>query len=565
MLSVVTTPLLLVFTLPKNAAEILAFMQRHTVYVDGLGDVCDYSLFDIATLGDASGQYRSSTEPTMPDGHNNKAPAAGYAVGERGVDGKVEASFMSFRAQHPTWDFSTDSTAHAAAAAAAASGGSRSYNGDAYSDYHQNHGFLHHPSVGSTSTTTTDTASGRGGTMGLHPRGMMLNGDEELPDIGGGSVHYYAPPMQTEQINNGFDGYSDGYHADAHRDGGFLGNFVHAFGSDGNHRGAYQPMTGSGTNSFTHRSPMTGISSESMSFVNRRTGQIKVAEPSSFTLSQRGGASTRSASSSGASLQQNALSMQRVGTGVSDSINMAASMLRDIEQYKLGRMREAEDSIFASVFGAPTQHYAQEVGYGDTSNRTVDGVSAESKDSSAFAVSAPASAATLVTPPREEQGGNDDDAALSSPVPSSGPEMMRVQSEESTGTVATEESAMVGPSAAEEALEALERDEHQQTADSSMPPERSVAGNITQQNQPYFGREVSTETQQSTVISSTASLAAPASGQTSSRLNDFSRGGGNVSPSRVAGYSSANASVMMSSIIGSNLAAGASSSASARR
>lgn len=51
MLSVVLTPVVLCFSLPPCAPDILEFIRQHTTYVDGVGAVCDYSTFDLNKYG----------------------------------------------------------------------------------------------------------------------------------------------------------------------------------------------------------------------------------------------------------------------------------------------------------------------------------------------------------------------------------------------------------------------------------------------------------------------------------------------------------------------------------
>jgi autophagy-related protein 9 len=51
MLSVVLTPVVLCFSLPACAPNILEFIRNHTTYVDGVGAVCDYSTFDMNRYG----------------------------------------------------------------------------------------------------------------------------------------------------------------------------------------------------------------------------------------------------------------------------------------------------------------------------------------------------------------------------------------------------------------------------------------------------------------------------------------------------------------------------------
>ena len=81
-----TAPLVMILLLPQRAAEILEFVRSFTVYVDGVGHVCSYALFDFERHGDA--RYG--------------APQSG-PLELRSRDGKMEKAYLNFRAQHPSW------------------------------------------------------------------------------------------------------------------------------------------------------------------------------------------------------------------------------------------------------------------------------------------------------------------------------------------------------------------------------------------------------------------------------------------------------------------------------
>ena len=84
--AIATAPLVMLFLLPLRAADILEFIQSFTVYVEGVGHVCSFALFDFERHGDA--RYG--------------APLAGVAE-LRSRDGKMEKAYVNFRAQHPSW------------------------------------------------------------------------------------------------------------------------------------------------------------------------------------------------------------------------------------------------------------------------------------------------------------------------------------------------------------------------------------------------------------------------------------------------------------------------------
>jgi autophagy-related protein 9 len=51
-LSVVITPFILWYTLPKCSPAIVDFFREFTVHVDGLGYVCSFAVFDFKRHGD---------------------------------------------------------------------------------------------------------------------------------------------------------------------------------------------------------------------------------------------------------------------------------------------------------------------------------------------------------------------------------------------------------------------------------------------------------------------------------------------------------------------------------
>jgi autophagy-related protein 9 len=88
-MSVVLTPLVLCFSLPSSASTIIDFFKDHSKYVEGVGAVCDYSLFDFDRYGD----------------ERYGAPAAGRMdESQRLQNGKLEASFFNFQNAHPNWE-----------------------------------------------------------------------------------------------------------------------------------------------------------------------------------------------------------------------------------------------------------------------------------------------------------------------------------------------------------------------------------------------------------------------------------------------------------------------------
>ena len=89
LISVLTTPFILIFALPRCADRVVEFFRDFTVHVDGLGHVCSFALFDF-------------------ERHGN--PKYGGALGQLEVDrrnltkqGKMEKSFLSFVSNNPKW------------------------------------------------------------------------------------------------------------------------------------------------------------------------------------------------------------------------------------------------------------------------------------------------------------------------------------------------------------------------------------------------------------------------------------------------------------------------------
>lgn len=87
-LSVLLTPLVLIFSLPNSASAIVDFVRDHSKYVDGIGAVCDYSLFDFD-------RYGSVTFGPAEGGREDDK--------QKPANGKMEQSFVSFKGAHPDW------------------------------------------------------------------------------------------------------------------------------------------------------------------------------------------------------------------------------------------------------------------------------------------------------------------------------------------------------------------------------------------------------------------------------------------------------------------------------
>ncbi|KAI0263381.1 autophagy protein Apg9-domain-containing protein [Gloeopeniophorella convolvens] len=85
--SVVLTPFILWFALPPCAPALVDFFREFTVHVDGLGYVCSFAVFDFQRHGNV--KFGAPTQ--VADAHLMSN------------DGKMEKSFVSFKAAHPDW------------------------------------------------------------------------------------------------------------------------------------------------------------------------------------------------------------------------------------------------------------------------------------------------------------------------------------------------------------------------------------------------------------------------------------------------------------------------------
>ncbi|KZO97798.1 APG9-domain-containing protein [Calocera viscosa TUFC12733] len=87
LLSVLLTPFILWFSLPACAPKIIDFFREFTVHVDGLGYVCSFAVFDFKRHGNI----------------NYGAPTTQGDERYMSKEGKMEKSFLNFKAAHPEW------------------------------------------------------------------------------------------------------------------------------------------------------------------------------------------------------------------------------------------------------------------------------------------------------------------------------------------------------------------------------------------------------------------------------------------------------------------------------
>ncbi|EPS96850.1 hypothetical protein FOMPIDRAFT_136636 [Fomitopsis schrenkii] len=87
LLSVILTPFVLWYSLPPCAPAIVDFFREFTVHVDGLGYVCSFAVFDFQRHGNI--KFGAPTE-VQDERYMSK-------------EGKMEKSFLNFKAAHPEW------------------------------------------------------------------------------------------------------------------------------------------------------------------------------------------------------------------------------------------------------------------------------------------------------------------------------------------------------------------------------------------------------------------------------------------------------------------------------
>ncbi|KAJ8749587.1 hypothetical protein K2173_026236 [Erythroxylum novogranatense] len=87
MASILLTPVLLMFVVPKRVDDILQFISDFTVDIEGVGSVCSFSCFDFHRHGNSNYGSPHHTPRT-----------------QRSSQGKMEKSFLSFQSAYPSWE-----------------------------------------------------------------------------------------------------------------------------------------------------------------------------------------------------------------------------------------------------------------------------------------------------------------------------------------------------------------------------------------------------------------------------------------------------------------------------
>ncbi len=95
LLSVLIAPYIFLVSLPECASRIIDFFREFSLRVDSLGYVCSFAVFDFKHHGNAAYGAPADSTDAVDDYKTSKG-------------GKMEASFLTFRAQHPTWSPNPD-------------------------------------------------------------------------------------------------------------------------------------------------------------------------------------------------------------------------------------------------------------------------------------------------------------------------------------------------------------------------------------------------------------------------------------------------------------------------
>ncbi|OAL75324.1 hypothetical protein A7D00_0923 [Trichophyton violaceum] len=106
-LSMIFTPFVLWFSLPKCSDRLIDFFREFTVHVDGLGYVCSFAVFDFKKGNNVIPQGRDASGATMPvTGAAGPSSGGGAPVGRNDYystqDGKMLASYYGFLDHYST-------------------------------------------------------------------------------------------------------------------------------------------------------------------------------------------------------------------------------------------------------------------------------------------------------------------------------------------------------------------------------------------------------------------------------------------------------------------------------
>ena len=108
--SVILAPVFLCVSLPRCAEKICEFVMTVKAEVSGAGDVCGYATFDFDKFGDETWEGRTmgkvdlsgSVSASVHEMHDVEAAIHLHPT-PKAFMGKMEKSFFSFKATHPSW------------------------------------------------------------------------------------------------------------------------------------------------------------------------------------------------------------------------------------------------------------------------------------------------------------------------------------------------------------------------------------------------------------------------------------------------------------------------------
>lgn len=101
LLSVLFAPFILLFSLPNSAEKVIEFFRVFTVHEHGVGDVCKFATFSL----DENGNKKYGVE--LSKGNGNGSSSSNIETNNpkkmRTKQGKLEKSFLNFKANYPEW------------------------------------------------------------------------------------------------------------------------------------------------------------------------------------------------------------------------------------------------------------------------------------------------------------------------------------------------------------------------------------------------------------------------------------------------------------------------------
>lgn len=112
-LSVIFAPLVLCVSLPKSASRICSFVRQIKISQPGMGEICGYSIFDFDIFADENWEGKGAIKSSHGDNDDRSShsihPGLSFYQNSRPKtrQGKMEKSFFSFKAAHPTWQCSS--------------------------------------------------------------------------------------------------------------------------------------------------------------------------------------------------------------------------------------------------------------------------------------------------------------------------------------------------------------------------------------------------------------------------------------------------------------------------